>query len=73
MGLKIELKPGERMMLGDCVITNHDHGRYIGQAIESALGQTDVPVPRTWVLCDDPEIIGTIFYVFVVIVLLCFG
>lgn len=22
MGLKIELKPGERMMLGDCVITN---------------------------------------------------
>ena len=25
MGLKIELKPGERVMLGDCVITNHDH------------------------------------------------
>ena len=24
MGLKIELKPGERIMLGDCVITNHD-------------------------------------------------
>jgi flagellar biosynthesis repressor protein FlbT len=24
MGLKIELKPGERLMLGDCVITNHD-------------------------------------------------
>jgi flagellar protein FlbT len=24
MGLKIELKPGERVMLGDCVITNHD-------------------------------------------------
>ena len=24
MGLKIELKPGERMMLGDCVITNSD-------------------------------------------------
>lgn len=22
MGLKIELKPGERMMLGDCVVTN---------------------------------------------------
>jgi aminoglycoside phosphotransferase (APT) family kinase protein len=31
--------------------------------ILTALGQTDVPVPRTWVLCDDPEIIGTIFYV----------
>jgi flagellar protein FlbT len=24
VGLKIELKPGERVMLGDCVITNHD-------------------------------------------------
>ena len=24
MGLKIELKPGERVMLGDCVITNDD-------------------------------------------------
>src|SRR5258708_13760792 len=24
VGLKIELKPGERVMLGDCVVTNHD-------------------------------------------------
>ena len=24
MALKIELKPNERVMLGDCVITNHD-------------------------------------------------
>ena len=24
MGLKIELKPGERVILGDCVITNSD-------------------------------------------------
>jgi flagellar biosynthesis repressor protein FlbT len=24
MGLKIELKPGERVILGDCVLTNHD-------------------------------------------------
>jgi flagellar protein FlbT len=24
MGLKIELRPGERVMLGDCVVTNHD-------------------------------------------------
>jgi flagellar protein FlbT len=24
MGLKIELKPGERVMIGDCVLTNHD-------------------------------------------------
>ncbi len=31
--------------------------------ILTALGETDVPVPRTWLLCDDPEVIGTIFYV----------
>ena len=24
MALKVELKPGERMILGECVITNHD-------------------------------------------------
>ena len=24
VGLKIELKPGERVMLGECVITNDD-------------------------------------------------
>jgi flagellar protein FlbT len=24
MSLKVELKPGERIILGDCVITNHD-------------------------------------------------
>ena len=24
MGLKVELKPGERVMIGDCVLTNHD-------------------------------------------------
>jgi len=24
MALKVELKPGERIILGDCVITNHD-------------------------------------------------
>jgi len=31
--------------------------------ILTALGRTDVPVPKTWVLCDDPDVIGTIFYV----------
>ena len=31
--------------------------------ILTALGRTDVPVPKTWLLCDDPEVIGTIFYV----------
>ena len=24
MALKVELKPGERIILGECVITNHD-------------------------------------------------
>jgi flagellar protein FlbT len=24
MGLKVELKPGERVIIGDCVVTNHD-------------------------------------------------
>jgi aminoglycoside phosphotransferase (APT) family kinase protein len=31
--------------------------------ILTALGQTEVPVPKTWVLCDDPDVIGTVFYV----------
>jgi aminoglycoside phosphotransferase (APT) family kinase protein len=29
----------------------------------TALGATDVPVPRTYLLCEDPEVIGTMFYV----------
>jgi aminoglycoside phosphotransferase (APT) family kinase protein len=29
----------------------------------TALGRTDVPVPRTYVLCEDDAIIGTAFYV----------
>jgi len=29
----------------------------------TALAATDVPVPRTHALCEDPEVIGTIFYV----------
>lgn len=28
----------------------------------SALGQTDVPVPTAHLLCEDPEVIGTAFY-----------
>ena len=31
--------------------------------IITALGRTDVPVPRTWVLCEDDGVIGTAFYV----------
>ena len=29
----------------------------------SALGQSDVPVPRTWLLCSDDSVIGQMFYV----------
>jgi aminoglycoside phosphotransferase (APT) family kinase protein len=31
--------------------------------VMSALAATDVPVPRTWCLCEDPEVIGTTFFV----------
>lgn len=31
--------------------------------VMTALGRTDVPVPRTWCLCEDPEVIGTAFFV----------
>ncbi len=29
----------------------------------TALGQTDVPVPKSYGLCEDPEVIGTAFYI----------
>ena len=29
----------------------------------TALADTGVPVPRTYVLCEDPDVIGTSFYV----------
>jgi aminoglycoside phosphotransferase (APT) family kinase protein len=31
--------------------------------ILTALGRTDVPVPKTYILCEDPGVIGTPFYV----------
>ena len=31
--------------------------------VMSALAATDVPVPRLWLFCDDPSVIGTPFYV----------
>jgi aminoglycoside phosphotransferase (APT) family kinase protein len=31
--------------------------------VMTALADTDVPVPRTWCLCEDPTIIGTTFFV----------
>src|SRR6476646_3317351 len=29
----------------------------------TALGPTDVPVPRTYALCDGPDVVGTAFYI----------
>ncbi len=31
--------------------------------IITALGGTDVPVPRTYALCEDPGVVGTVFYI----------
>jgi aminoglycoside phosphotransferase (APT) family kinase protein len=31
--------------------------------VMTALASTEVPVPRTWCLCEDPEVIGTAFFV----------
>lgn len=46
MGLKIELKPGERMMLGDCVITNHDQRtRLLVEGRAPILRERDIMTP----------------------------
>ena len=47
MGLKIELKPGERVMLGDCVITNHDHHtRLLVEGTAPILREKDIMTER---------------------------
>jgi flagellar biosynthesis repressor protein FlbT len=46
MGLKIELKPGERLMLGDCVITNHDQRtRLLVEGTAPILREKDIMTP----------------------------
>ncbi|MGH8667466.1 MAG: phosphotransferase, partial [Burkholderiales bacterium] len=30
--------------------------------VMTALASTEVPVPRTWCVCEDPEVIGTAFF-----------
>jgi flagellar protein FlbT len=40
MALKVELKPGERVIIGDCVVTNQDHQR------TRLLIQGDAPILR---------------------------
>jgi len=50
-----------RPPLGHVLATAHDMTRE--HRVISALEQTDVPVPRTIVLCDDPDVLGAPFYV----------
>ncbi len=50
-----------RPPLGHVLATAHDMGREY--RVMSALAGTAVPVPRTRVLCEDPEVLGAPFYV----------
>ncbi|ETK31603.1 phosphotransferase family protein [Microbispora sp. ATCC PTA-5024] len=50
-----------RPPLGHVLATAHDMGRE--HRVMSALQDTPVPVPRTYHLCLDPEVIGAPFYV----------
>lgn len=50
-----------RPPLGHVLATAHDMGREY--RVMSALRDTGVPVPRTYHLCRDPEVVGAPFYV----------
>jgi aminoglycoside phosphotransferase (APT) family kinase protein len=50
-----------RPPLGHVQATAHDMGREY--TAMSALADTDVPVPRTYAHCDDPDVLGAPFYV----------
>jgi len=50
-----------RPPLGHVLATAHDVAREF--RVMSALQDTDVPVPKTYALCTDPEVIGVPFYV----------
>ncbi|WP_040816168.1 phosphotransferase family protein [Nocardia concava] len=50
-----------RPPLGHVLATAHDMARE--HRVITALADTDVPVPATYALCEDPEIIGAPFYV----------
>ena len=61
-----ESAPDEAVILrrpptGAVLATAHDMGREY--TVISALGPTDVPVPRTLHLCQDPSVLGAPFYV----------
>ncbi|GII62296.1 acyl-CoA dehydrogenase [Sphaerisporangium krabiense] len=50
-----------RPPLGHVLATAHDMGREF--RVMTALRDTGVPVPRTYHLCEDPDVIGAPFYV----------
>ena len=50
-----------RPPLGHVLATAHDMAREY--RVMTALGPTQVPVPRTYGLCTDPEVLGAPFYV----------
>ncbi len=50
-----------RPPLGHVLATAHDMGRE--HTVMSALRDTEVPVPETYALCEDPEVVGAPFYV----------
>jgi aminoglycoside phosphotransferase (APT) family kinase protein len=50
-----------RPPLGHVLATAHDMAREY--RVMSALSPTDVPVPETYQLCEDPEVLGAPFYV----------
>jgi aminoglycoside phosphotransferase (APT) family kinase protein len=50
-----------RPPLGHVQATAHDMGREF--TAMSALAETDVPVPRTFAHCSDPDVLGAPFYV----------
>jgi len=48
MSLKVELKPGERFIVGDCVITNTDHrARLLIDGESPILREKDILTPQT--------------------------
>jgi aminoglycoside phosphotransferase (APT) family kinase protein len=49
-----------RPPLGHVLATAHDMGRE--HRVISALADTPVPVPRTLLLCEDPQVVGAPFY-----------
>ena len=48
MALKVELKPGERIILGDCVVTNHDQRtRLLIEGQVPILREKDILTPKS--------------------------